>query len=101
MTELVTVCRVTVIADRALEKRFLKEFWKLGIKGYSRMECEGQGEHEVVEDVFTGLSRVRIEMIVQPAVGQAILDYLHCPELDNYGVTACLEKVQVSAVDQF
>ena len=101
MTQLVTVRRVTVIADQALEKRLLKEFWKLGIKGYSRMECQGQGKHELVEDVFSGVSRVRIEMIVQPAVGQAILDYLARPEFENYAVTTCLESVQVSAKDEF
>ena len=101
MADLVTLCRATVIADRALEKRLLKEFWKLGIKGYTRQDCQGQGEHEVIEDVFTGLSRVRLEMIVQPAVGNAILDYLHGPEFENYAVTTCLENVQVSADDQF
>jgi hypothetical protein len=101
MSELVTVCRATVIADGALEKRLLKQFWQLGIKGFSRMECQGQGEHEVVGDVFGGLSRVRIEMIVQPPVGEAIVKYLHRPEFDNQAVTVCLENVQVSPADKF
>lgn len=67
--------------------------------GYSRMDCQGKGEHDLIDDIYGGPSHVRIEMIVQPAVGLAILEYLHRSEFDVYAVTACIDTVQVATTD--
>lgn len=98
---LATVRRVTIIADAALEKQLLDQIVKLGAKGFTCQDCRGRGEHEVFEDPWTGASRVRIETIVQPAVADQIMDYVHQPQLLNQAVTACLETVQVSTLDRF
>ena len=101
MSNLVTVQRVTVIADARLEDGLLKQFARLGAKGYTCQDCRGRGEHEIVQDVFSGASRVRIETIVQPQVAEAIMHYLDSPQFHQQALTACVETVQVLASDRF
>ena len=60
MQELVGIGHLVVIADAVLEQRLLEAFLKLGAKGYNCHYCMGKGRHEILEDPFTGRSRVRI-----------------------------------------
>lgn len=101
MSNLVTVQRVTVIADSRLEETLLRQFARLGAKGYTCSDCRGRGEHEIIQDVFSGASRVRIETIVQPQVAAEIMKFLDVPQFHQQAVTACAENVQVLASDKF
>lgn len=101
MSNLVTARRVTIVTDALLEKMILEQIVRLGAKGYTCTGCRGRGEHEVFEDPFTGSTRVRIETIVQPDVAAAIMDAVHAPSLLNQPLTACVETVEVSPLDQF
>jgi hypothetical protein len=101
MSNLVTVQRVTVVADSKLEADLLKQIARLGAKGYTCEDCRGRGEHEILQDVFSGASRVRIETIVQPTVAEAIMAYLDAPQFHQQALTACAETVQVLASDRF
>jgi hypothetical protein len=99
MSSLVTVSRVTIIADSAVEKQLLDQFIKLGAKGYTCVDCRGRGVHEVFEDLWPGSQRVRIETIVQPPVAEKILAFVHSPQFKSRAMRACLETVQVAAGD--
>lgn len=101
MSSLVTVQRVTVIVDSKLEELLVKRFAKLGAKGYTILECRGRGEHEIIEDILSGPTRVRIETIVQPKVAADIMAYLHEPQFANDALTVCVDEVQVDASDRF
>jgi hypothetical protein len=101
MSNLVSVQRVTVVVDSRLEDTLVKQFVKLGAKGYTCLPCRGSGEHEVVSDVFYTSSRVRIETIVQPKVAEDIMAFLHLPQFEKYALCASVETVQVGAGDKF
>ena len=101
MSKLISLPRVTVVVDSRLEDKLVKEFVKLGAKGYTCVDCRGGGEHEIIQDVFETSTRVRIETIVQPPVADAIMKYLHHPQFDHYALCACVETVQVAASDKF
>lgn len=96
-----TIRRVTVYADAALERELIDAFMQLGSNGYSITECRGKGEHELVEDPFLGLSRIRIELIVQPAVAEKIIQHLSIDAYRSYALAACMETVQVAANERF
>jgi len=98
---LVPARRVTVFADAGLKKTLLERFVKLGAKGYSVMECEGQGEHAVIEDPYSGASRVCIVTLVQPDVAEKIMEYLHRDEFVPYAVTSCVDHIEVHPADRF
>jgi hypothetical protein len=101
MTSLVAIRRVTVIADVVLEKTLLESFTRLGAQGYTIMECRGKGHHTVIPDPYTGQALVRIELLVQPKVADAIFDYLHREVFENYACAACIETVDVAPGDRF
>lgn len=101
MVELQKIRRVTVYADAVLERSLLEQFLRLGAKGYSVIECRGKGKHEVIEDPFTGVSRVRIDLLVAPAVADQIMTYLTRDEFKRRAVAACVETVEVAVSESF
>ncbi len=101
MNKLVSVRRITVVADVTLKEMLLKHFFKLGANGYTSMSCHGQGRHELIADPYSGDALVRLELLVQPAVAESIMSYLQEDVFDNYAVTACSETVDVASNAKF
>ena len=101
MSDLLTLRRVTIVADSLLEDVITRQLGKLGAKGFSIMDCRGCGEHQIVQDLFVISSRIRLETIVQPEVADAIMTFLESPFLAQRALTACVETVQVSPHDNF
>lgn len=46
---------------------------------------------------MTGVSRVRLEFLVRPEVGEKTMEYLSLPDFRRRAVAACMEAVQVPA----
>jgi Nitrogen regulatory protein P-II len=101
MIELKTICRVTVYADGALERTLLQQFLKLGSTGYTVTVCRGKGEHDTVDDPFATVTRVRIELLVQPEVAEKILKLVDSPQYKSHPLAACMETVQVAASERY
>ena len=96
MIELQTVRRVTVYTEAALEAGLLGHFAALGARGYTVTPCRGQGSHGVMNDLFTGVTHSRIELLVQPDVADKILMFLEAEHLKMKAITACMEDVKVA-----
>lgn len=101
MSELKTIRRVTVYADGALESILLKQFLAMGSTGYTVTTCRGKGEHDTVDDPFATVTRVRIELLVQPEVAEKILHFVDGAALKSHPVAACMETVQVVASERY
>jgi hypothetical protein len=61
------------------------------------MDCRGRGEHELLQDVFAGATRVRIEVIVQPDVADKILTFLAEPQFAHQPMMVSVETLEVPA----
>jgi hypothetical protein len=101
MSELKTIRRVTVYADASLESILLKQFLAMGSTGYTVSDCRGKGEHDTVDDPFAKVSRVRIELLVEPEVAEKVLEFVDSPGLKSHPVAACLETVQVVKTEHY
>jgi hypothetical protein len=101
MIELKTISRVTVYADGALEGTLLKQFLKMGATGYTVTVCRGKGEHDTVDDPFTSVARVRIELLVQPELAEKMLKLVDSPQYKSHPLAACMETVQVAASERY
>ncbi len=101
MSQLQTIRRVTVYADAALEDSLLAKLTELGSNGYTVVDCRGKGEHSVVANLFSEVSHVRIELLVQAAVAERIIDVLASGHYQSRAVAACVETVQVAANERF
>lgn len=75
MSAFKTISRVTVYADGALEQHLIEQFLKIGVTGYTVLECRGKGKHELEYDPFQGVARVRIEMLVVSALAEKLIVY--------------------------
>ena len=69
-------------------------------RGYNCVYCFGKGRHEVLEDPFTGRSRVRIEVLVREEVAESIMDFVHEPQFGPYPITAFMDTVEVDPRDE-
>ena len=101
MIELKTISRVTVYADGALEATLLRQFLKMGATGYTVSDCRGKGEHDTVDDPFANVTRVRIELLVQPEVAEKMLKLVDSPQYKSHPLAACMETVQVVAGERY
>ncbi len=101
MSAFKTISRVTVYSDATLEHHLIEQFLKLGVTGYTVLECRGKGKHELMHDPFQGVARVRIEMLVLPPVAEKLIHYLNADGFKGRAVLACMETVQVGAEEVF
>ena len=101
MSRMTTIRRVTIILDTVLRKRVLEACFKLGAKGYTSMECHGQGRHPLLEDPYTGEALIRLEFLVPPQVAEKIVDYMHEEVFSQFAATVYSEAVDVSSTDNY
>jgi hypothetical protein len=70
---LLSVGKVTIIADSALEKSLIDDCVQLGAHDYASSPCKGKtGRHEADGDQYNG-PLVRIEVLARSVVADAIL----------------------------
>jgi hypothetical protein len=93
-----SIIRITVIAESSLEQRLTAKFLELGAKGHTVVDCRGVSIHSPSDE---RTSKVRIEAIVSPAVGNRILAYLADEILDDFRVAVSIENVEVIQGDYF
>jgi MFS superfamily sulfate permease-like transporter len=98
---LATVRRITVIADESLEQWLVEEFTQCGASGYTATLCSGAGRRQLVSGMPGKSDQVRIEVIVERDVCDAILDFLRRGILSEHHVTACVETVDVVRAGHF
>ncbi len=97
---LARIRRVTIMAEAALETEITQKCVELGASGYTAMPCHGAGRRSLAEGV-TRSEQVRIEVVAPQAVAEQILEYLRRDVSLDHAVTACIETVEVLALQQF
>jgi hypothetical protein len=101
MVSLQTIRRITVYATQGLEKPLITQFLAMGAKGYTITETRGMGEHATLDDPLAKSTHVRIELLLQPAVADQIIEYLSKLHAQHKPVAACVESVQVADPEHF
>jgi MFS superfamily sulfate permease-like transporter len=98
---LISMRRLTVVAEAELRDRLVSEFVRLGASGYTLIPCLGAGRRLLATGAEPNTSQVRIEVVVTRAVSDALLDFLRRDILNEHHVTACVETVDVVNPDHF
>ena len=101
MVNLQPIRRVTIYAAQGLEQSLIAQFRSLGVKGYTVVEARGVGSHPTADDPFARSSHVRIELLVNSALSDKNMEYLHNLHKQNQPITACLEDVMVADPEHF
>jgi nitrogen regulatory protein PII len=86
--------KVSIVAERLLEDRLIEAVRRLGASGYTAVDVRGEGSRGVRATEFEG-HNVKLEVLVSPAVAEAILEHLAKRYFEAYAVVAYVETVQV------
>jgi hypothetical protein len=102
MPELTDIRRVTAVVETNMEETVLREFKRLGAKGYTCIYCTGKGRHGQLEDPLGDPSPlVQITVMVRPSVALAIMQYMHTAKFQHHPAVAVMDTVTVYANDTF
>ncbi|MDX1622872.1 MAG: transcriptional regulator [Gemmatimonadota bacterium] len=89
-----TLKLVTIVSERILEDRLLRELGELGAKGYTLTQATGKGSRGVRASEWEGPD-IRIETLVSPAVADAIVEHIADRYFEHYAVIVYLQEADV------
>ncbi len=97
MLDTVTVRRVVLIADSAVEQIICREVERLGFLAYSSVHCSGGGSRSVIPDIFSATSHVRIEALGSPDLVRRLMRFVDDHLARRYSIVCFTDAVEVSA----
>ncbi|MDQ7041051.1 MAG: transcriptional regulator [Rhodothermus sp.] len=96
----VTLKLVTIVAERVLQERLLRELKALGARGYTLTEVSGEGSRGVRASEWEG-HNVKIETIVSPNVADRIIEHIATHYFQYYAVIVYAQPVEVVRGDKY
>jgi nitrogen regulatory protein P-II 2 len=97
---MVTLKKVTIIAEAVLEARLIKELRALGARGYTITDVRGEGSRGVRASDLEGRN-VQIDVLVGPEVSDRILTHISQHYFRHYAVVAYVTEVEVVRGDKY
>jgi len=94
------VRRVVIIVDATLTNQFLEKVMEFGAKGYNYVSCKGRGTHTITGGPFSSNDLNRIEVLASQEVAEAILNYIHAVQFQQFGQYALSAFSNIVEVDE-
>jgi hypothetical protein len=96
-------CRklLTIVTEAALENTLIHDFERLGAHGYTITDARGSGSRGVRNGGWDASANIRIEIICEAAVADAIAIYLKDHYYDDFAMVLFCHDVDVLRVDKF
>jgi len=92
---------VTIVTEAALEHEIVGEIQQLGATGYTISDARGKGGRGVRNASWTQSANIRIEVVCQEAVADAIAAMLRTRYYDNYAMILFIGDVTVLRPGKF
>ena len=90
-----------IITEAAIESSIVKEIEKLGAHGYTITDVRGKGSRGVRDAGWNENSNIRIEVICDTAIAEAITKHLREMYYENYAMIIALSEVEVLRPEKF
>ncbi len=97
---MVTLKKVTIVAEAVLEARLLRELKGLGARGYTLTEVRGEGSRGVRASDL-GAGNIQIDVLVGEEVCEKILAHVAERYFRHYAVVAWVTEVGVVRGDKY
>lgn len=91
---------VTLIIERVLKDKVLRDLKKLGAKGWTLTNVSGSGSRGVRASEWEG-ENLRVETVVSPVVAEKIVEHVAAKYFEHYAVIVYMENVQVVRGDKY
>lgn len=92
---------LTIICEADLERQLVSEFHRLGISGHTITDARGQGKHGDRDGLWPASANIRIEVLCESAVLDALLTLLEQHYFKSYGLVVFVSEVSVLRSDRF
>lgn len=92
---------LVVIAEANLERLLIQDVQRLGAAGYTVTDVRGGGHSGVREGTWEADRTIRMEVVCNTGVADAIAEHLLAEYGKHYGLTIYFSDVQVLRPDKF
>lgn len=92
---------LTIITESAIEDPLLRDFDKLGLRGYTVCDARGRGSRGVRDAAWSASGNIRIDIICSRDLAETTLQHVQARYYDNYAMVAYLHDVEVLRPEKF
>jgi nitrogen regulatory protein PII len=92
---------LTVVTESVVEQTLLREFERLGVKGYTISDARGMGSRGNRDAAWQELANVRIEIVCARAQAEQLLAHLKAHYFDDYAMVSFMQEVEVLRAEKF
>lgn len=92
---------LTVITEAALESVLAKDLERLGVHGYTVTDARGKGSRGTRNAAWGESSNIRVEIVCDTAVAEAIASHLQARYCENYAMILFVSDVAVLRPGKF
>ncbi len=92
---------LTVITEAALEEALLRDFDRLGVRGYTVSDVRGRGSRGVRDAAWNEAANIRIEVICPRSLAESLLQHLQAHYYANYAMITFLQEIDVLRPEKF
>jgi len=97
-----TPCKLlTIVTEAAIESRLVKDIEALGARGYTITDARGKGSRGRRDAAWDENRNVRIEVICNATVAEAIARHLEVTYYEHYGMVLYIGEVLVRRAEKF
>jgi MFS superfamily sulfate permease-like transporter len=93
--------RITIVTEAAQRERVVDELIRLGVSGYTAVECTGVGRRQLVHGRGPQAPMVRLEVLVGLDKFEGVIGYLRKQSHSDIPFTVAAERVEVIRPDDF
>ncbi len=86
---------LTVITEAVIEKPLLRDFDRLGARGYTVSDARGRGSRGLRDASWDEAANIRIEVICPRAMAEDLISHLAAHYYDDYAMVAFLQDVAI------
>jgi hypothetical protein len=92
---------LTIITEAAIESLLVKDIENLGAHGYTVSDARGKGNRGARNSAWDASGNIRIEVVCDSAIADAIAAYLQIHYYDNYAMILFVTDVAVLRPEKF
>ncbi len=92
---------ITIITESVLEHTLEKEIERLGARGYTISNARGKGHRGIRDAGWSSDSNIRIEVVCEPKVSDAIAEHLYKNYYKDYAMMLYLSNIEVLRSKKF
>lgn len=92
---------VTIVTEAVLEPELIRELNQLGVSGYTITDARGRGHRGVRNTGWEHGSNIRLEIVCEDRLAEAIADCLKERYYENYAMILFISDVEVLRSEKF